>query len=157
MENPQAPTAPPPTPHSSSSFSTCPYQSTRKRKDQLPGKVCGRRATYRYGDKDKFYCWAHYKHLLAHEKQKEKISRPSTIQVEEKQAVELPLSEPPLPVTKKPRTEPSQENVETTVQQEKEEDTEMTQPYDWVEEMVSGKVWDEISGTIYESLFETFS
>jgi hypothetical protein len=148
----QEPQAPPPLP-TTSQFRTCPYQSTRKRKEQLPGKVCGRRARYPYGDQNKLYCWAHYKHLLAHEKKENTPSNPLPIKVEEQQVVELPLSSPP-PVTKKPR----QENVETPTQQEKqEEDTEMTQPYDWVEEVISGNIWDELGDTIYESLFGTFS
>jgi hypothetical protein len=128
-------------------FHHCHYRTVRKRKEQQAGRLCGRRAQFSYGSDGGWYCWPHYKHLIAvHEKRKQFASSvPSTtIEPSEKQepeTEELPLSDPP----KKPRIEVQEEKQEC-------EETEPTQPYDWVEELASGNLWDSLHEVLYENL-----
>jgi hypothetical protein len=140
----------------------------RGRKGQKPGRLCGRRAQHPFGEPRSLYCWPHYKQLVARDtKQKPNStsdqkppsqpvlspeSKVSTTVVEEKQLIELPLTEEP--PSKKPRVDTEenshqQNQIEKTHEQIQEQ--ELTQSYDWLEEIMKGKLWDSLADSIEDT------
>jgi hypothetical protein len=135
----------------------------RGRKGQKPGRLCGRRAQHPFGEPRSLYCWPHYKQLVARDtKQKPNStsdqkppsqpvlspeSKVSTTVVEEKQLIELPLTEEP--PSKKPRMDIEENSHQQQI--EKTDEQELTQSYDWLEELTKGNLWESLADSIQDT------